>query len=233
MTQNRSASVYRHATLWDFRTLIAALALVSACGRNTDVMPRPNAEPENPITIVAFGDSLTAGKDLLDPDHDAYPAVLEARLKKNGFPVRVVNSGSSGNTTFDALDRLDFSIDTGVDIVLLCFGANDSFQGKKLRDIETNLREIIRRCRGKGAAVLLFEMKTLPNLGPYYGTDFEKMYHRLADEEEATLVPFLLEGVAGNPSLNLDDMIHPNAAGYQKVVDTIYPAVEEAVKLRR
>lgn len=213
------------------KRFMLVLAIIVGCGRES-VTPPPPANPGEVMTIVAFGDSVTAGKDLLDPDKESYPALLEARLREKGFPVRVVNSGYSGNTTFDALDRLDFSIEPGADIVLVAFGVNDSFQGKKVEEIEANLREIVKRCRAKGAEVLLFEMKTLPNLGPYYGANFSRMYERVADDEDVTLVPFLLEGVAGHNALNLPDMIHPNAAGYQKVVENIYPHVEKSVRKR-
>jgi acyl-CoA thioesterase-1 len=185
------------------------------------------------VRILAFGDSLTAGKDLEDPDREAYPAVLEQLLKTAGYSVRVTNAGHSGDTTFDALSRLDFSLAEKPHIVIVGLGSNDTFQGKKVTDMEKNLDDIVRRCQATGAEVVLCGMKTFPNLGLFYASDYAKMFKRVADRRGAIFVPFMLEGVAGEPGLNLSDMIHPNPQGQDRVARTLFPYVERALRKRK
>lgn len=202
-----------------------------ACGKPTptDVITAPLSSV-TAVRILAFGDSLTAGKDLEDPDRDAYPAVLERLLKEKGRSVRVINAGHSGDTTFDALARLDFSLAEKPQVVIVGLGSNDTFQGKKIADMERNLDEIVRRCRDSGAVVVLCGMKTFPNLGLYYASDYAKMFERVAHRGNAILVPFMLDGVAGNAAFNSPDMIHPNALGHDRVARNILPWVEKALK---
>ena len=122
------------------KILAAGLLFLAACGRNAP--PPPPASPPPALHILCFGDSLTAGKDLPNPEQQSYPALLEKRLKEAGYSVRVTNAGQSGDTTFEALARLDFSLEDRPDIVVVCLGSNDVFQGKNLADTEKNLREI-------------------------------------------------------------------------------------------
>lgn len=207
---------------------------MGACGK-TDSSSAVTV-PQSPlatIRILAFGDSLTAGKDLDDPDREAYPAVLERLLKDAGHSVSVTNAGHSGDTTFDALARLDFSLAEKPHIVIVGLGSNDTFQGKKVPDMEKNLDEIVRRCQAAGAGVVLCGMKTFPNLGLFYASDYAKMFKRVADRHRAILVPFMLDGVAGDPVLNLPDMIHPNPQGQERVAQNILPYVERALKKKK
>lgn len=201
---------------------------LAACGRPEAVPPPPAARAA--ATVLAFGDSLTAGKDLEDPDAEAYPAVLERLLRAKGFDVSVVNAGVSGDTTSDALARLDWSLSEEPDVLLVALGSNDTFQGKKVGDIERNLEAIAARAREKGAVPVLAAMKTFPNLGPYYGSDYEALFARVAGRTGAVLAPFMLEGVAGVPALNLSDGIHPNAAGHRRVAENLLPALEGVLK---
>ncbi len=213
---------------------VVGILFTIACGKSES----PAAVGVQPISaaairILAFGDSLTAGKDLEDPDREAYPAVLERLLKEAGYSVRVTNAGHSGDTTFDALARLDFSLAEKPQIVLVGLGSNDTFQGKRIVDMETNLDEIVRRCQAAGAEVVLCGMKTFPNFGLFYASDYAKMFKRVANRRGVFYVPFMLEGVAGNPALNLPDMIHPNPQGYDRVARTLLPVVQQALKKRR
>ncbi len=182
--------------------------------------------------ILCFGDSLTAGKDLPDPERQSYPAVLEKRLKEKGYSVRVTNAGQSGDTTFEALARLDFSLEDRPDIVIVCLGSNDVFQGKNIADTEKNLREILRRARASGARTILCQMRIYINFGFGWAARYEKIFPRVAADKGATLAPFPLEGVAGRPAKNLADGIHPNAEGYGIFVDNLFDTVEKAVKKR-
>lgn len=207
--------------------------LLAACDRPQPAPPPTAAvAPKAALTILAFGDSLTAGKDLEDPDTEAYPAVLERLLREKGHDVAVVNAGSSGDTTADALARLDWSLSEKPDVVLVALGSNDTFQGKKLEHMEKNLDDILRRIQASGAMPVLVSMKTFPNLGPYYGAAYEAMFARAAKRAGVLLTPFLLEGVAGDKSLNLADGIHPNPAGQRKAAQNVLPTLEEALRRR-
>jgi acyl-CoA thioesterase-1 len=214
--------------LW---SLVGCAFFLGACGKS-EPPPKniPTASDPAGIKIVAFGDSLTAGKDLEDPDREAYPAVLERLLRAGGHSVSVSNAGHSGDTTFDALARLDFSLAEKPQIVIVGLGSNDTFQGKRLADMEKNLSEIVTRGQAAGAVVVLCGMKTFPNLGLFYATDYAKMFSRVAKKGKAILVPFMLEGVVGDPAMNLSDMIHPNPRGHDQVARNILPYVEQALK---
>jgi acyl-CoA thioesterase-1 len=207
-----------------------AVIFLFACGKPEPPAPVPVLSSSTAIRILAFGDSLTAGKDLEDPDTQAYPAVLERLLKEGGHSVSVTNAGHSGDTTFDALARLDFSLAEKPNIILVGLGSNDTFQGKRVADMETNLDEIVRRSQEAGAVVVLLGMKTFPNLGLSYSSDYAKMFKRVAARRSTLFVPFLLEGVAGDPALNLQDSIHPNSQGQERMARHVLPTVEKALK---
>jgi acyl-CoA thioesterase I len=212
----------------------AALLFLTACENPFPAPPPPTGASVKPdLRLLALGDSLTAGKDLEDPEAQAYPAVLERLLREKGYNVAVTNAGLSGDTTADVLARLDWSLAEKPDIVLVALGSNDTFQGKKLPDIEKNIERILRRAEAAGAVTVLALLKTFPNLGPSYGDAYEKMFARLAERTGSVLAPFLLEGVAGDPSLNLPDGIHPNAEGHRRAAKTLLPAIEESIKKRR
>lgn len=227
------------------RQLIAAIlvAVVGGCGGGGTAQPPIPVEPPaipraSTLRIIAFGDSITAGKDLGDPDREAWPALVERALREEGRDVVVENAGVSGNTTFDALDRIDFALEPEVTaagpgpapaLVIVCLGSNDAFQAKPLRLVEENLERIVRRCRERGARVLLVTLKTFPNFGPEYGADYEAIFPRVARRAGADLAPFLLEGVAGDRRYNLADGIHPNADGYRIVAENLLPAIRESL----
>ena len=215
--------------------LLAPLMILAACGRSAGPPPLASAAPEaagSETLIVAFGDSLTSGYGLDDPDREAWPALLEEKLRRSGWNIRVANAGVSGNTTADALARVDFSVPEGARLVVVCLGANDTFRGKKIEEIEANLDAILTRIRARGAAVLLCEMKTFPNLGPFYARGFERLFPALAEKHDAILVPFLLEGVATEPTMNQADGIHPNAAGHRRIAENLLPHLEAGLRRR-
>lgn len=192
--------------------------------------PPPAAPAPAQHHILCIGDSLTAGKDLPDPDRTSYPAVLERRLKEKGFRVRVTNAGQSGDTSFDARARLDFSLADRPDVVIVCLGSNDMFQGKRLEDVEANLTDIVRRCRATGARVVLCRMRIFVNFGFGWAARYERIFPRVAETAGAALAPFPLEGVAAKPAMNLSDGIHPNPAGYDVFVDNIIETIEKELK---
>jgi acyl-CoA thioesterase-1 len=193
------------------------------------VAPAPVAQsapaPGAPV-VVFLGDSLTAGLGL-DEDQ-AYPALLERQLKAEGKPVRVINAGVSGDTTAGGLARLGWLLNQHPDLVVVGLGANDGLRGQPIAEIETNLREIVRRSQAAGAGVLLLGMRLPPNYGPYAG-QFAALYPKLARELSVPLVPFLLDHVGGIRELNQADGIHPTAEGDEIVAKNVRPYLERAI----
>jgi len=174
--------------------------------------------------IVAFGDSLTAGLGV--PADQAYPAVLAAKLKAEGYPYRVVNAGVSGDTTAGGLRRLDWALRLAPEIVIVELGTNDALRGQDLATVRANLDQIVGRFQAAGARVLIAGMKLPPNYGLRYTTEFQKMYEDVAKQRRAALMPFFLDGVGGNPRLNQPDGIHPTAEGYRLIVDRLWPQLK-------
>jgi acyl-CoA thioesterase-1 len=171
--------------------------------------------------IAALGDSLTAGLGVA-PD-EAYPALLEARLKREGYDYRVVNAGVSGDTSSGGLRRVDWVLRLRPDIVIVALGANDGLRGQPVAVLRDNLLAIVERARGAGARVLLVGMRVPPNYGAAYARDFAAVFPEVARRTGVPLVPFLLEGVAAEVRLNQGDGIHPNAEGQRLIADHLWP----------
>jgi acyl-CoA thioesterase I len=174
--------------------------------------------------IVTFGDSLTAGLGVTP--EESYPARLQARLRAEGYAYRVVNAGSSGDTTAGGLRRVDWALKNKPDIVIVALGANDALRAQNLASVRQNLDAIVARFQKAGARVLLAGMEVPPNYGAQYAADFRKIYVEVARKRGVTFMPFLLDGVAGKPSLNQPDGIHPTAEGYGVVVDHLWPYLQ-------
>jgi acyl-CoA thioesterase-1 len=173
--------------------------------------------------LVVLGDSLTAGLGVA-PD-EAFPALLEARLRREGFAYRVVNAGVSGDTTAGGRRRLDWVLRAQPDVVVVALGANDGLRALPLDALRDNLTAIVTRLRAAGARVLLAGMRLPPNYGTEYASGFARAFAEVARATSVPLLPFLLEGVAGNPALNQADGIHPNPAGHRIMADTVWRAV--------
>lgn len=174
-----------------------------------------------PLKIVAFGDSLTSGHGI--GQKNAYPAVLGTRLADAGLPYTVVNDGVSGDTTARALRRLDTALDEHPQILILALGANDGLGGVPVPQMRKNLESIIEAAQGRGIKVVLCGMEALPLHGWQYTIDFHQVFPALAAKYDVPLVPFLLNGVIGDPSLMSPDGVHPNAAGAKVLADNIWP----------
>ena len=179
------------------------------------------------LRIVALGDSLTAGFRL--PPSAAFPVKLEKALRARGHAVQVANAGVSGDTTKGGLQRLEWAVPAGTDLVIVELGANDALRGLPPEATKTNLDAIISQLKAKGATVLLAGMKSPRNWGDDYVARFEAIYPSLAQKHAVPLYPFFLEGIATRPDLNLDDGLHPNEQGVDKIVEGILPAVEQAI----
>ena len=180
------------------------------------------------LRLVALGDSLTAGYQLASKD--AFPQQLEAALRKAGHNIAVENAGVSGDTSTGGLDRLDWSVPDGASGVIIELGANDALRGLDPAITENALDAIIMRLKSRNIPVLLCGMLAPRNNGADYAAKFDTIFPRLAAKHGVALYPFFLEGVAGNPALNLADGIHPNAQGVGRIVEAILPTVEAFLK---
>ena len=178
--------------------------------------------------IVVLGDSLSAGFNL--SEREAFPAVLEQRLKARGDDVIVINAGVSGDTASAGLARLDWALGQGADLVIVELGANDMLRGLDPAVTRKALDAIVERLQARKIRVLLAGMKASPNLGQDYAKRFDTIYPDIAAQRGVILYPFFLEGVAAQPALNLPDGMHPNAKGVEAIVDRILPLVDEALK---
>lgn len=194
--------------------------------RTTEITPPSAAQGTGP-RVLFLGDSLSAGLHL--PKDEAFPAVLQARLAAEGAPFELVNAGVSGDTTAGGLARLDWLLKQDPDLVVVELGANDGLRGVALESVEANLRKIVARLQDEDLPVLLLGMKLPPNYGSAYTEGFETVYQRVADDTGVTFVPFFLEGVAGDPTLNLPDGIHPTTAGHERIADNLEPVLRDLV----
>lgn len=177
-----------------------------------------------PVSLLALGDSLTAGYGL--PQGQGFVPRLEAALKAKGRDVRVINAGVSGDTTAGGLARLDWSLQERPEAALVALGANDMLRGLAPQESERNLDAILSKLRGQNIPVLLIGMKASANLGLDYAKTFDAIYARLARKHGVALYPFFLEGVALRQDLNQDDGLHPNARGVDEIVRRILPQVQ-------
>ncbi len=182
----------------------------------------PADEPSRP-RIVVLGDSLTAGLGLVESE--AYPSLLQKKLDDEGYEFEIVNAGVSGDTTAGGLRRLDWALEGDVKILVVALGGNDALRGLSIDEMKGNLGTIIERARGRGVMVLLAGMEAPPNYGEEYTVKFRQVYRDLARTHQISLVPFLLDGVAGEARLNQGDGIHPNAEGARLVAETIWRAL--------
>ena len=202
----------------------------SATAQNEASTPAAGASPTR--TILFFGDSLTAGYGLDDASTQAFPALIQTRLREAGLPYTVVNAGLSGDTTGGGLRRIDWLLRRPVDVLFLELGGNDGLRGLPVELAQKNLQAIIDRARAKNPAVrvVVAGMRLPPNLGPDYASRFEAMYPALTrDNPGATLLPFILLGVGGDAKLNQRDQIHPTAEGHRIIAELVWQTLAPVV----
>jgi acyl-CoA thioesterase-1 len=180
-----------------------------------------------PLRIVALGDSLMAGLGL--PNDQAPPAVLEQRLRADGYDAVVVNAGISGDRTEGGLARIDYALEDGADLVILELGGNDMLTGVDAETTRKNLEKMIAISKHKGARVLLVGIEANANFGKAYKRAFDAIHPALAKQHSLPFVPSILENVAGNPALTISDRLHPNAAGVEYIVARLTPVVEKTL----
>ena len=181
-----------------------------------------------PIRILAFGASITAGYGL--DAADSLPAQLEAALRAHGIDATVINSGVSGETSAGGLARLDWALADNPDLVIVDLGGNDALRAIDPKTTEANLDAIVARLKAEKRGVLIAGMLAPPNLGADYQAAFNAVFPAVAARYDVALYPFLLDGVAADPSLNQEDGIHPNAAGVKVIVERMLPIVLQAIQ---
>ena len=174
--------------------------------------------------VVFLGDSLTAGYGLAR--EQSVPSLIQKRLDEAGYNYEVVNHGVSGDTSAGGVSRLEWALGGDVRVLVLELGANDGLRGVPVESMKANLSTIIEGAKARGVRVLLTGMEAPPSHGPAYTVQFRQAFRDLAREYDVAFVPFYLEGVAGNPELNISDGIHPNAEGAVIVERTIWRALE-------
>lgn len=211
-----------------FSVILSILAILAGCGTSSE------SKKQNPTgiektntktaqkTILFFGNSLTAGYGI--EQEDSFAGLTQARLDSLQIDYRVINGGLSGETTAGGLSRLDWFLEDEPTIFVLELGGNDGLRGIIPSESKKNLLAIIEKVQTKypETKIILAGMQIPPNMGQEYTDEFKKIYPQIATEKNVTLIPFLLEGVAGNPNLNLPDGIHPTEAGHKIVFETIW-----------
>lgn len=181
-----------------------------------------------PKTILFFGDSLTAGYGLDDATTEAFPGLIQKKITDARLPYRVINSGLSGETTAGGLRRIDWVLRMPVDVFVLELGGNDGLRGLDPAIAAKNLQGIIDKVRAKNpsAQLVIAGMQMPTSMGASYANRFAAIFADLAKVNDATLIPFLLDGVGGMPELNLPDGFHPNPAGHKIVADVVWKSLK-------
>jgi acyl-CoA thioesterase-1 len=185
------------------------------------------ARTGKPPRIVFLGDSLTAGYGL--DIEQSVPSLVQKQLDHDGYHFEVVNAGVSGDTSAGGLRRLDWSLDGDVRVLVIELGANDGLRGLPPAEMKKNLKAIIEIARKRGIAVLLTGMEAPPNWGPTYTSEFRRVFRDVAGEEHVAFMPFYLYQVAGIPTLNIADGMHPNPAGARIVEKNLWQALKPLV----
>ena len=204
-----------------------AITLMLAPFQSADAARR---DPSRVGTILMLGDSLTDGYRL--DRKQAYPALVQEKIRAAGLRYEVINAGVSGDTTAGGLSRLPRYLDRKIDVLVLALGINDAFRGVQLETMRKNLQAIIDRVKARNpdAQIVIAGMQ-LPEFGADgYVRAFGEMFHELAKENDAALLPYLLRGVGGDPNLNLSDRIHPNAAGMRVLADNVWSVLEPVLQ---
>lgn len=180
--------------------------------------------------IVILGDSITAGFGLSRTE--AYPALLQTKVKEAGMPFEVVGAGVSGDTTAGGLRRVSWALGPGADVFVVALGGNDGLRGVPVKETEQNLERIVEAVRKKcpDALVVIAGMQMPANVGQEFRSAFAALFPRVAEKCGTLFIPFLLEDVGGLPEMNQDDLIHPNVEGQKRVAHNVWKVLEPALK---
>jgi len=218
---------------FSFYFVFLLAAWLTSCSASTE---KKQAEEGNQVvattankTILFFGNSLTAGYGI-DPE-ESFAGRIQTRLDSLKKEFRVINGGLSGETTAGGLSRLDWFLEEEPYLFVLELGGNDGLRGIALTETKKNLLAIVDKVQAKypNTKIILAGMQIPPNMGKEYTEEFKAIYPAVAKEKNIELIPFLLEGVASNPDLNLPDGIHPTAEGHRLVMETLWPYISKAL----
>lgn len=203
-------------------------AQAASAGKSDSIAPSKTSAAGP--TVLFIGTSLTAGLGLRP--EEAYPALVQDKADSAGTPIVSVNAGVSGETSAGALNRIDWVLRGPADIVVLETGANDALRALPVSEARANISQILDRIKAAkpNAKIFLVQMEAPPNLGQQYTAAFHSMYGELAREKGATLIPFLLNGVAGHADLNQPDGLHPNVTGEKIVATNVWDSLKPAVQ---
>ena len=214
---------------WLSLITLLVLSIFSGCPSNpenpTETQVYRKNSTENSFRILILGDSLTEGYGV--SAQQAFPSLLEKKLNDEFFSDKnssyeIINAGISGSTSSGGVSRIEWLLKSKPDFLILALGGNDGLRGVPIEETKNNLEKIILAAKSKDIPTLLAGMKMPPNYGIEYTREFSKQFEDLANQEDVPLIPFLLEGVGGNPAMNLPDRIHPNPAGHQKIAETVF-----------
>jgi acyl-CoA thioesterase-1 len=218
--------------------LLLVIFLVASCRNNKkpndlsvqdSVKEKKTSVPGSLKNIIFFGNSLTAGYGV--EGSEAFPALIQEKIDSLKLPYKVINAGISGETTAGGKSRIDWVLRQPVDVFVLELGANDGLRGIPLSETLKNLQAIIDDVKKKypSAKIILAGMEIPPNMGKRYTDDFRVLYRQLAEKNQTLLIPFLLQGVGGEPELNQADGIHPNVKGHRIVADNVWAVLKDAL----
>ena len=205
--------------------------VIAACGENAQpgakegkdsVQPEKATVKDTAKTIVFFGNSITAGYGL--EMSEAFPAIIQRRIDSLNLPYKVINAGVSGETSSGGNGRIDWVLRQSVDVFVLELGGNDGLRGIPVTETKKNLQSIIDKVKAKNPSVkiILAGMQIPPNMGKQYTSEFRAMYPELAETNNITLIPFLLEGVGGEAKFNQEDGIHPTPEGHKILAENVW-----------
>jgi len=217
------------------KLLLATLFIMASCNntpkQNTsikEVIEQPSItitevkKTEKKKSIIFFGDSLTAGFGL--DEEESFPSLIQNRIDSLGLKYNVVNAGLSGETSAGGKGRIEWVLNNPVDVFVLELGANDMLRGLSLTETDKNLRDILDvvKAQNSEASIIVAGMEAPPNMGKDYVDNFKNIFHTIAKDYEAGLIPFLLAGLEGKPEMSIGDGKHPNAEGQKIVTENVW-----------
>ena len=211
-------------------------SLVLSCSEKKELgetIGKPTVQTEKLFKILILGDSLTEGFGV--DESDAYPSLLEEKLNnklhlKTGIKYKIINGGISGSTTSGGVARIEWFLKSKPDFLILALGGNDGLRGIPIEKIKENLEKVVWAAKKNNIPTVLAGMKIPPNYGLEYSNSFSQLFPTISDTFNIPLIPFLLEGVGGNPEMNLPDRIHPNAKGHKLICEIVFRALEKLLE---
>ncbi|HXH98877.1 MAG TPA: arylesterase [Sphingobacteriaceae bacterium] len=222
--------------MYKINLLLLTTLLFTCCNNNKQKTGQSGeagmdiTKKEKSKTILIFGNSLTAGYGLDDPS-DAFPALIQNKIDSLKLPYKVINAGLSGETTAGGKNRINWLLKQKIDVFVLELGANDGLRGIPVSETSKNLQAIVDQVKARypDAKQVLLGMEVPPNMGGTYVSQFRLIFRQIAEKNNMTFVPFMLEGVAGNVELNLRDGIHPTAKGYKIVAENVWAELKNVL----